>query len=119
MISNYETDAVSYEDGCAEIKARSTFVQDIAFGSFDQCDNENTCDALWFNEAKDKFIGIDRFKITKTEISDTGEKFNAFKLVDFNRYFCYGNSGRMIGANMFMAEEKFISGFNWMRSEEV
>jgi hypothetical protein len=35
------------------------------------------------------------------------------------RYFCYGHSGRMIGDSMFMAEEKYISGFNDKKSEEV
>jgi hypothetical protein len=109
----------SYEEGCAEVKARSHFVKDIAFGFFDNCDNYETCDAFWFDEEKKHFIGIDRYKITKTEISGTGQKYDAFTAKLDSKYFCYGNSGRMIGENMFMAEEKFISGFNKWRSEEV
>lgn len=34
-------------------------------------------------------------------------------------FYCYGNSGRMIGEKMYMAEEKFISGFDESRSQEV
>lgn len=109
----------SYEEGCAEVKARSRFVKDIAFGFFDNCDNYETCDAFWFDEEKKHFIGIDRYKISKTEISGTGQKYDSFSAKLDSKYFCYGNSGRMIGDNMFMAEEKFISGFNKWRSEEV
>jgi hypothetical protein len=112
-------DPASYEDGCAEINARSTYVQDIAFGFFDNCDNQEYCDAFWFDEKKTHFIGVDRIKFKKEEISGTGQKYDKFKASSWARYFCYGNSGRMIGEKLFMAEEKFISGFDDKRSEEV
>lgn len=35
IITDLKIDQSSYEDGCATIKARSTFVKDIAFGIFD------------------------------------------------------------------------------------
>lgn len=37
------------------------------------------------------------------------------------RYFCYGTSGRMIanGDNMLMTEQKYITGFNDQKGEEV
>lgn len=119
MDAEYKLTQTSYEEGCAEIKARSTYVKDIAFGYFDNCDNNEYCDAFWFDEDKKHFIGVDRLKLTKTEIGESGKKYDGFTMKNYARYFCYGNSGRMVGENMFMAEEKFISGFNDKRSEEV
>jgi len=69
---DYKLQQSTYEDGCAVVKARSQFVKDISFGFFDNCDNYETCDAFWFDEEKNHFIGVDRFEIKKTEISGTG-----------------------------------------------
>jgi len=44
------------------MKTRALHVMDIAFSNFDSCDNEDTCDGIWFDELKKNYVGIDRMK---------------------------------------------------------
>lgn len=116
IAANYETQQESYEENCAEMKTRALHVMDISFAQFDSCDNEDTCDGIWFDELKRNFVGVDRMKKQRKADQSSSEKFEIRLMHSF---YCFGNSGRMIGEKMYMAEEKFISGFDETRSQEV
>ena len=116
VLTNYDDKQESYEESCAEIKTRALHVMDIAFASFDNCDNSETCDGIWFDDQKKNFVGVDSMRRQRKADQTSSDKFEVRLLQSF---YCYGNSGKMIGQKLYMAEEKFISGFDETRSQEV
>lgn len=116
ILPNYEDVQESYEESCAEIKTRALHVMDITFASFDSCDNAETCDGIWYDELRKNFVGIDRMRRQRKADQTQSDKFDIRLLHSF---YSFGNSGKMIGEKMYMAEEKFITGFDETRSQEV
>lgn len=107
--------ASSFQINCATTYSRATIVKDIAFGWFDGCELD-FCNTVYFDQATKNFIGVDEWKYTNS--ADVSGKKKLMLSLN-NRFKSFGATGRVLGNRFYMADNKYIIGFNDTRSEEA
>ena len=99
-------DGLTIYKECRSARSRGFQVQNLAFGYFEGCE-DNNCSVTYYDRARKNFIGVDSFSVGSSNL----------KLKQ--RFKTFGNYGRAIGDRFYSLTQNYIEAFDSKRSEEV